>query len=196
MLNYKQAKALFASKRYAFFTGQYNLNIFGIRNRSNNSVYFDDWLYVVYQCDGVDKVFVCECTLNPGTYWLQNLMDKGGAAIIKEGQYRGVFKLGTYLNKPALLQVGLFTIYRDGNRDNVLDMDNKQTTGNYGLFMHEHHQPIEDALVIGKSSAGCVVPKRNADFYRVIELCEKQIPIWGNSYTFTVFTENDVLLLN
>lgn len=187
---------MFARFGYTWFTGEYNLNIFGIRSNSNSSVAFDDLLCVAYQHGGKDMIYLCDCTLNPGTYWLQNLMDKGGAAIIKEGNYRGLFKKGYYLGKPSLLQVGLITVYRDGNRDSFIDLGGLQTTGNYGIFMHEHHQGVNEAKEIGKSSAGCIVPKRNSDFYAVIDLCDKQIPIWGNSFSFSLFTENDLKTFN
>lgn len=191
-VNYDIIEALFKRKGYAFFKGDYNLNIFGIRKNSTSSVAFDDLLGCAYQHNG-ENLFITSCTLNPGTFYLQNLMDSGGAAIIKENQYRGVFKLDYFKGTEALIQIKPFTVYRDKNLNKEVDIvRGTETTGLYGIFLHQHFQGVEEAKEIGKSSAGCIVPSRLSSYRGLMSLCKKQIPLWGNSFSFTVFTEEDL----
>lgn len=191
-IDYDIVEELYKRKGYTFFKGEYNLNIFGIRSSSKSGVRFDDLLGCAYQHGG-NNLFITAATLNPGVFYLQNLMDAGGAAIIKEGPYRGVFKLDWFRGTEALIQVRPFTVYRDKNLNQEVDIvPGSETTGLYGIFLHQHFQGVEEAKEIGKSSAGCVVPSTLSSYRGLMSLCKKQIPLWGNSFSFTVFTEKDL----
>ena len=104
----------------------YDVNIIGIRNsktkgRVTNA--FDDLLTIAYKIDGEWKYHEFPCTTDPGTHWVENVLNDRGVAILKPGQYRGSHKLrlhqGKYL---ALGQKKPMKIYRDANLDGKYDL--------------------------------------------------------------------------
>ena len=95
---------IFARKGYTFFTkGDYNLNIIGVRHKGAKVTnHFDDCLVVIYNTaneQNVKRVFVC--TTLPGKKAMEHPMQIKGTAILKEGQYRGAYKIG-YHKFPSL----------------------------------------------------------------------------------------------
>ena len=80
-------------KGYKWFSnGDYNLNLVGIRNSdTKNKVTnaFDDTLTVSYKVGGKWKYHEFDCTTDPGTHWVKNILKASGVAILKPGQYRG-----------------------------------------------------------------------------------------------------------
>ena len=40
-----------------------------------------------------------QCTTLPGLYWLENPMNSKGCAILKEGQYKGVYEIDLHNGK-------------------------------------------------------------------------------------------------
>lgn len=196
-LKYKDIKKIYNKKKYIFFDkGKYNLNLFAIRSNNRVSNSFDDYFGVAYiDINNKEQVFIFECTTDPGTYWLKNLMDIGGTAIIVPDQYRSLWKLGTFYKVLALIQINNIKIYRDGNKDDIIDIIPKSITeGIYGIFFHEHYQNKEIASYVEKSSAGCIVPKDRKDHRKIMHLCLEQIRQGlGTEFTFTLFEENDLL---
>lgn len=189
-LKYVDIRNVFIKSGYAFFSGKYNLNIFGIRSENRNANYFDDYLCIAYQSvTGREELCTFPATLDPGLPWLLSPMNPGGAAAICPGQYRQVWRLGQFRNRPALIQINNFKIYRDSNRDAILDLNPSQTTtGLYGIFLHSHMQKRIIAYEVGTSSAGCVVPQSDTDFDKTISLCRKQVGYGhGDKFTFTLF---------
>ena len=186
---------LFKKKGYAFFTnGDYNLNIIGIRNMSDGGVQddiFNDIFVIIYKEGGEYKKIIIPGTTDPGLYYLKNQINKRGTAILKPGQYRGVWQIdyhqGKYL---ALCQRKPVIVYRDNNKDNILDFE--EATSDYGFFGINFHKAGIDTTFIGRNSAGCQVIKRSADFYKVMELAEKGKKLYGNSFTYTLITESDL----
>lgn len=194
--DYKQIYDLFKKYNYVFFNKKaYDLNIFAIRSKNRIADSFDDVLGCAYLDDsGKECLFKCWCTVDPGNYYLKNLMDSGGAAAIVPGQYKKVWQLGYFKGTHALMQIRPFHIFRDKNKDNILDFDkNTITSGIYGIFLHESFQKLEEAHNISNSSAGCVVPKIKKDYQNLIRLCYKQIYAnLGDVFTFTLFDEDDL----
>ena len=109
---------IFARKGYAFFTkGEYNLNIIGVRHKGAKVTnHFDDCLVVIYNTGNeknVKRVFTC--TTLPGKKAMEHPMQVKGTAILKEGQYRGAWKIGYHKGKyKALCQAKPVPVYRDG----------------------------------------------------------------------------------
>lgn len=167
-----------------FTTGDYNLNIFGIRGPSRDSDEFDDVLGCAYMVKGGWHVEYWPITTDPGRRLLENPINKKGAAILCPGQYRGAYKIAKHQGKyDALCQKGgPVTVYRDDDKDNILDMDesNKQT-GFFGINIHKRygHRPKVHA-----SSAGCQVFKNEDDFNRLMWLARNQ-QANGQGMTFT-----------
>lgn len=183
---------------YRIFDGgyAYNLNIIGIRaNQNGNS--FNDFLCCAYreEEDGPWTVKYWAATTDPGEFCLKNPEVYGteaGTAIVVPGQYRSAYKLDLHAGKyEALCQRnGKIQVYRDGNRDNILDMDTD--TIQEGFFGCNIHKAGANSTQVDKWSAGCQVFARSKDFDELISLCHKQIethPTWAPSFTYTLITE-------
>lgn len=195
-IDWFQIKKLFANHNYRFFERPHSLNIFGIRNENKEADKFDDIIGLAWtQKDAEGDLQKCARvfwgTLDSGAYYLQNPMDPGGAAGIVEGQYLKVWQLGKFLGQPALIQVTSFKVYRDANRDTILDYNPKRaTSGLYGIFLHEHYQNQKIAQHVQRSSAGCVVPQDRDDHKYLIDKCLRQINAGlGNTFSFSIFTQ-------
>ena len=114
----------------------YDVNIVGVRNsetkgRVTNA--FDDCITISYKVEGEWQFHCFPCTTDPGSHWVENILNEKGVAILKPNQYRGSHKLRLHAGKYlALGQKKDVTVYRDNNRDNVYDLDESKT--DTGLF--------------------------------------------------------------
>jgi len=185
------------SKGYSYFErGSYNLNIIGVRagrKNNENKNTFDDFLVVEYKDDEGDwKRYIHPLTTVPGLHYMNNPSAKKGVAILKPGQYRSIWKLDLHNGKyRALCQRGNGCIvYRDGNKDNLLDLD--EATTEYGYFGINYHKAGVNSQVVGANSAGCQVSQKVSDFDYVMKLAEKASKIYGNSFTYTLIEEKDL----
>lgn len=176
---------------YRVFDGghAYNLNIVGLRSSSRVSGKFDDLIACAYRekIGGPWIVRYWEATLDAGAYWLEHPMRSDGTAILKGGQYRSAYKLGIHRGYPALTQAERVTVYRDNNRDNLLDM--VEGTEVSGLFGINIHKAGESSTQVGKWSAGCQVFAQASSLSELLELCTKQIeahPSWAPRFTYTL----------
>ena len=160
-------------------------------NVNNNA--FIDAMAVVYRDENNQwRKKVLQITTVPGIDHMKNPSVKKGVAILKSGQYKGVWKIdfhnGMY---PALCQRGdKFVVYRDSNGDNVIDFD--EATKDYGFFGINFHKAGDNSKLIGAWSAGCQVAQSSKDFYDVMTLAEKARSVYGNSFTYTLIDENDL----
>jgi hypothetical protein len=198
-LSYYEVEALYKKNNYVFFDfGSFNLNIFAIRNLTelNKNDAYDDILGVAYR-DRIqeEKVVLGWCTTNPGLHYLLNPMHKDGTAAIVEGQYRGLWTLGWFKNTKALIQRAPVLLYRDRNRDSKFDYNIKDTAwydSTAGIFMHESFTN-EKTTLVGKSSAGCIVPFRKEMMIKITELVELQMKHRKvSTVTFTLFNTNQI----
>lgn len=192
----QNVKAILAKKGYPFFEkGDFNLNFGGIRSEERVANKFDDFLYLYYRDRGEWRFWVFEATLDPGTFWLKNPMSAGGAGIIAPNFYRGLFQFGPpFHGVDCLRQKTAIQIYRDDNRDNIIDLDPKTLQwGFFGIFEHESYQATEEPENVDKSSAACVVPRRKRDHQTIMAIVKKAILIWGNSISFAVLEEKDFI---
>jgi len=195
----KAIQEVFERKGYAFFTnGDYNLNIVGVRSNVLEANKFDDTLMLFYKIKGEWQFKSFPITTDAGTYWLSNPLDIKGTAILVPNQYRGVYAIRKHLNKYyALCQTnGMVQTYRDNDKDKILDMDAKTiTTGMYGINIHRSN-PNKESVSVDKWSAGCQVFKKFDDFDRFMEICYKSQELYGNKFTYTLITENDLRSLS
>ena len=181
---------------YAFFeSGDYNLNIIGIRNDSGKADTFDDNINVAYK---IGDEWVVDCypaTTEPGTRILQRPIVKGGTAILVPGQYRSTYKIDTHGGKRKYKAVcqrsGDVKIWRDDNRDRTPDYQGKIHEGRYGINIHRQWGP-DDREYTGGVSAGCQVFQSSVDFYEFMETCQVAADSWGNSFTYTLLDEIDL----
>lgn len=186
---------LMTNKKYAFFSkGEYNLNIIGVRASDTTVNEFNDALILVYKVEKENFMFVYNFTTDPGLYWLKNPMTPYGAAILVPGQYRGVYKLAKHRNKyMALCQLGgNVNVYRDGNKDNRYDYNAKTIqSGMFGINIHRSH-PLTHAELIDKHSAGCQVFQNVVNFNHLMNVANKALTLYPNSFTYTLIEEKDL----
>lgn len=188
----KEIKALadsLKSLNYEVYTRPYELNIVGIRKDSTVPNSFDDTMIVFWKDDKGNSVGEkYEITTDPGTYWLTKPMNVDGTAILKEGQYVKSHGIGKHRGKyDALTQKRNVTVYRDYDRNAILDFNNgKETTGLYGINIHKAGS---DSSSVDKWSAGCQVFKREADFNEFMGFAKKHKDLYGNDFTYTLIDE-------
>ncbi|MDX1531047.1 MAG: hypothetical protein R3362_05940, partial [Rhodothermales bacterium] len=151
----------------------FDLNLVGIRSRSLVPNRFDDWVTVFYRSHGRWIFNAFPATTDPGLYWLGSPMNRLGTAILKEGQHRGMYALGTHKGYRALQQKGPVTVIRDFDRDARFDFDSgREETGTFGINLHRASR-FNEAVKVDKWSAGCQVLCDPLQFNYLMEVCEK-----------------------
>ncbi len=196
----EQIEKTIKSKDYKWFeNGDYNLNIVGVRNSDTNQEVtnkFDDCITLSYKSEGEWKFHCFKSTTDPGKYWVENILNESGVAILKPNQYRGSHKIGLHQGKyEALRQQKPVQVYRDDNLDVCYDLlEENVQEGIYGINIHRA-TGIEggESKQIDKWSAGCQVIAAYNDFELFMEICNKAKDIWGNSFTYTLIESEDIL---
>jgi len=204
MYTRKQIEAAVKAKGYVWFEDAnnkgYDVNIVGVRNSETNGKVtnaFDDKITISYKVDG-EWCFECfNCTTDPGSHWVENIMRKEGVAVLKPGQYRKSHKLrlhqGKYL---ALGQQNPVTVYRDNNRDDNYDLDDNNTqTGIYGINIHRATgRAGKKSTQVDKWSAGCQVIADNDDWHCFLDICQQARETWGNNFSYTLIESKDLVV--
>ena len=179
-------------KKYVVFDDArgHNVNIVGIRGRGNADA-FDDYIALFYRTRDSWSFFAFPATTDPGTYYRENPVNVRGTAILKPGQYRRAFAIGTHRDYPALVQVEPVTVYRDANRDGNLDIENApEETGMFDI--HIHRAGPTPVLMVGRWSAGCQVFQDAAQFDFFMAQCNEGARKYGNRFTYTLLTADDL----
>lgn len=197
--NIDQIKKAVKQLGYNWFeTGDYNVNIVGVRN--SNTDYkvtnkFDDCLTLSYKING-DWMFHCfKCTTDPGTHWVENVTRKEGVAVLKPGQYKSSHKLRLHAGKYlALGQQKPVTVYRDNNRDDNYDLDDNNTqTGLFGINIHRATgRSGKTSSSVDKWSAGCQVIASNDDWHEFLDICQTAREKWSNNFTYTLIESKNI----
>jgi|TARA_R110000851_G_scaffold142839_2_gene281650 hypothetical protein len=188
-------KLLFDTKHYAFFSkGDFNLNIIGVRGDNRKANKFDDNLFCIYKSKGEWFADNYKITTDAGTHWLKNPMNDKGCAILKCNQFRGAYQLGLHKGQyTALVQRKEVEVYRDNDWDGMLDMNEENIEkGIFGINIHKSN-PRTESFNVDKWSAGCQVFKKKSSYDKFIRTCEKAKNMWGNSFTYTLINENELI---
>jgi hypothetical protein len=189
------AKAL-QKKGYDIFetdSKPYNLNMVGIRSATPVSGKFNDLMVVFWKYEGIWNMIQMQITTLAGLPWMTSPMNPKGCAILKEGQWKGCWSLGMHNGKyKALVQVKPVVVYRDNDKDVEYDMIESSTDeGLFGINIHRSHSKVE-LMNVGKFSAGCQVVQNPHEYDVFIKLCEEAAEVWGNRFTYTLISENDI----
>lgn len=191
----QRIKQIMNNKGYKFFErGNYNLNIIGIRSKQSVANSFDDSLMCIFKKDNEWIINEYTITTDAGSYWLNNPIDKKGTALLVPDQYRGVYGLRLHKGKyKALCQSwGDVKVYRDNNKDIILDYDPQTIDeGMFGINIHRSN-PRTESTMVNKWSAGCQVFKKVNEYDEFIKDCELARNIWGNKFTYTLLTYKDI----
>ena len=185
---------IFKQKGYAFFTkGKYNVNIIGVRHKgskvTNN---FNDYIVIIYSTDtekNVRRIF--PCTTLPGKKAMEHPVDIVGTAILKEGQYRGAWKIGYHKGKyKALVQAKPVTVDRDRNKDDKFDLLPRYIDN--GVFGINIHKAGTNSTLVDGWSYGCTVFAKSIDFSAFMRVIEQSANIYGDKFTYTLINEADL----
>jgi len=192
-----QIKSTMIAKGYKWFeTGDFNLNLVGIRNSDTGAKVtnqFDDTFFIAYKDEGKWKIHNYACTTDPGFFYLDNPLSKQGTAILVPGQYRSTWRLDLHQGLyTALKQFKALPVYRDSNKDHTYNhAPDSVTEGIYGINIHRANAAGVSARV-DKWSAGCQVLADSADFSNLIYLCKVAEKRYGNSFTYTLIESKDI----
>jgi len=178
---------------YAFFEkGNHNLNIIGIRTSDMESNAFNDFIAVAYKERGHWQLRAYEATTDPGVYWRKHPMNRNGTAVLIPGQHRRCYQIGRHQDKyEALTQAEELPVYRDNNKDSVIDTEGSIDIGFHGINIHRASSNWQSKQV-NKWSAGCQVFANPNNFDYFIELCKKSTRLYGNRITYTLIEEKDL----
>ena len=195
----EEIKCAVESKGYKWFeSGNYNLNIVGVRNSETHGKVtnkFDDCITVSYNIDGEEKFHCFSATTDPGSHWEKNLLNKDGVAILVPNQYRSSHEIRKHQGKyEALCQKKPVKVYRDNNKDSKYDMlEENIHEGIFGINIHKAGSRINGSTQIDKWSAGCQVFSKESDFNQLMELAYKAKNLYGNSFTYTLIESKDLV---
>lgn len=122
----------------------------------------DEWndLCGVIRFDTMGKprfVFLGECTIDPGKYYVKNRINPAGAAQIEYGYYKA-WQVGVHRgNHEALVQTGGTVKVRRDNNEDYKRLGDKVDAGYFGINQHGpsgHDEPVKS---VDHYSAGCMV---------------------------------------
>jgi len=197
----EQIKDAMSRLKYVIFDGideqgikkNFDLNIFGVRSANAQADRFDDWIgvfWIDWEKNGWEY-FVWEATTDPGLYYLYHPLRVEGTAILKEGQHRFSHTIGLHKGKyQALIQHSVLPVYRDKDRDSVLDVDPASLqNGQFGINVHRTAAYVP---LVGKNSAGCQVIADPANFAVLMDICLEAKELWGPIFTYTLLTEEQL----
>jgi len=168
-MDYQFLKKAVESRGYIFFDkGDYNMNFIWVRNDLHATNHFTDDLHVAYRVNGVGTVTSVKCTTKPGLrgslYNPVTVEKITGTAVIKAGQYRGAWKFmdiyDGFSHYPYFHQIKNINYYRDGDKDNEIDLVQEQDNRLFGTFWHRmsnvgDQRKIEN-FEINNWSLGCM----------------------------------------
>jgi hypothetical protein len=210
-LTYQQLKAAVEAKGYAFFDkGDHNLNIVGIRSVDEFTNAFDDTLCFAWRENGDEKVLCLPGTTKPGTYGAAfnpvTVMGVTGTGVLIPGQYRGCWEWHdcpdadfgdwnkTWSGYPYMQQVGALKLWRDGNRDTVIDHVYEQE-GMFGINLHQmsmNSARAEDMSgQVNNWSEGCQ-GARLPDYLPAIPVIRAAVAAYGIRFSYTLLMETDL----
>lgn len=173
-------------KNYKVFVdGQ--INIVGIRCSESTANKFDDEIHLIWK-DGSWNHKAYQATCDPGTYWLESPSMVDGTAILIPGQYKDTYKFDLHAGRYSTLcqRGGTVQVWRDANKDNILDHDNNFDEGWFGINIHHAGT---DSTNVGKWSAGCQVFKRTEDWEEAMQVCKDSEAEW---FTYTLIDDKDL----
>jgi hypothetical protein len=192
-LTYDKVKRAVEKAGFKFFVGPYNVNMVGIRSLNRKVDGWDDFFCLLYLDEDGKKVLWVndQFTTDPGIYYMQNkLLNPAGCGILARGQYRGVWKIGKHgrAQYEAFVQIGnKVKLYRDRNKDNIMDFDVKSVQEGY-FGVNQHHG--YDSVKVGPNSAACQVHRFKKDLAYVLSIAKKNTAMGnGDSFTYTLLEE-------
>jgi hypothetical protein len=205
---------------YKVFTRPYEMNIVGIRRRTEGMKYsnaFDDTLWLFYKTDGTANWKVHNYTIStmPGFYpaivytnkdgelklkrddknginvKLTSIMKKrGGMGILKEAQYINIYSIGKFPKGSPAMVTNQKT--QKCYRDNTDGDTIKYIKEESGNLCMYIHKGYAGGTVVNNWSEGCQVFKSESSLKQFFEICEEHKKQYGNLFTYTLMLEKDL----
>ena len=190
----KKLLQAYDKKSYKLYnTGEFNVNLFGVRNMGDlHSNGFNDLLGVLYIENGEWKLFSCAGTTDPGITSRTAPVNAKGTAILPCGQYPKCFRFGRHKGQyDALVQNTPLPLYRDGNRDGKLDLVKLSDPEMCGINFHRANA-TRKSVQVDSWSAGCQVVADPKDFDRIMSILRESAKRYGSVFTYTLFSSRDL----
>lgn len=169
----------------------HDLNLIGIRSASIEPGRFDDWIAVAYRHGTAWNFFPFPASTDPGTFWGDRPERVRGEAVLRPGQYRGLWRPGRHRGVRALRQVAPAAAWAAVRREHFLDPEGMpETTLRAGVDLVR--APARDDGA--RWSAGCQVVADPEHFRFLIALCERAQRRRSRALTYTLLEEADFVL--
>lgn len=196
-IDYDFIQSMYNAKSYKFYnSGQYDINIFGIRNKDMDVNEFNDLIGVAYLDEFLNKqCLVFQGTTKPGlTYLKDKLGNPLGTGILCEGQYKkcwtiSIHNAGKEHAHEAYRQAsdGVFKVWRDKNSDGKLDYSGTIYTDVQGLNGHTTRE--FDINAVSGFSAACQVIQDDKEHQIWLSVGKRSAELYGNLFTYTLFRQ-------
>lgn len=159
------------------------VNIFGVRKKDDTALRnkYDD--VIGFDING--EIHLFEGTTHPGKYYTVNPLNQLGCAHVKEGFHKDVWQIGfhmpdTSFGHEAFVQTGgKITVVRDKNKNGLIDNDEIEYVGFFGINLHGGGKAeIDD---INRDSAGCQVLRHRTELANIILPEIKKLDCYKNN---------------
>lgn len=183
-LTYAEFKEYFNTMGYKFDERKNAINLIGIRSSLNATNLWDDTLVVCY-VDDADRRLIKRYknfTTDPGYFFLKvKILNPKGCAILVEGQHKNMWTIGLHNGYKAFTQYGAVSVYRDNNKDNILD-EKVIDKGYFGIDLHHGY----NSGIVHNNSAGCQVVKTPAELTELLVLGDLHEKAYGKGINYTL----------
>ena len=194
-----------------WYEEDYQLNIVGITNSKAGpppelTNKFDDFITVTYKVNGVTQFKIYPATTRPGRTWLignpqsdgtLEPLNPAGTAFMpthKSAVRQDAYEIRLHGGKYEALGTrgaSQNLIFRDNNWDTKYDEGINSTVGNFGLNIHRS-SATGTSTFVNKWSGGCQVFANIGNFNEFMTLAKKHKEIWGNTFTYTLISSDEL----
>lgn len=167
------------------------INLVGIRSAPIDAERFSDWIVAAYRDESRWNCFAFPATTDPATFYRLHPDAVRGRAVLKPGQYPGLWSLSRYRGARALRQAAPATVHADARREHFLDTEGMtERSGHFGLYLHRAGRPDERR----RWRAGCQVVADSLHCSFLMDLCARASARFGDRFTYTLLEEADFVL--
>lgn len=193
-IDFKSLFDTYDKKKYIIGNGVHYLNLFVVRANTGFTNTFDDIAGVFYKnAKDIWTLKKWDCTVDPGRYYLENLMNPKGTGIIVPNQYLEVYEIGLHKGENALVQRGNLSVYRDKNKDLTYNKDPKTIeTGLFAIDIHNANN-LQKSTYVNNWSAACVVLPDPNEHKELMSLAKTYFDVYRPRLAFTLFDELELL---
>jgi hypothetical protein len=167
----QRIKGLLKRRGFELFIKPFQLNIVGLRNKDPKKA---DEIHVFYKINAKNWNYHLYEGITDPFY----LSKSKSPVLLKEGQYKDAFAIGTHKESIGLIQVKPVTVLEGNDRDSSFGAG-KSNTGDY-------HIDIISQNAFSKEDHGCQIILGEENFKELMALCKKHQEIYGNYFTYSL----------